>query len=517
MFAHNTARIVSAVLSGVLLVAAFPPFSFSALAFVALVPLLAAIDGVRPAAGFRLGLLAGFVLSFGLLYWVSFVEVRGTVFPLLLTGVVVLCLYLGCWWGLFAWLVSICRKGGSDLGLVLAPPLWTTFEFLRTLTRLGFPWGSLAYTQTDAVPFVQFASFTGIAGVTLWIVIQNVLVYRLLFRDTGARRVWTGCIIAALFLLPCVHGRTVLGRVQPPRERTVILVQANIDPNMKWEEGYRDTSFAAYDALTRDAVRRWQEAGGEEGGEYPPLVIWAETAVPSAVRFDASARYFVTGLARELGVPILTGAPDFQSERGKVSHYNAAFLALPSGEMDGEYRKLHLLPFGEMIPYDEVIPILRRVDLGEGDFSPGDEATVFEEPGGTSFGVLICFESVFPRLVRRFVLSGAEFVVNITNDGWFGRSAGPYQHASMAIFRAIEYRMGLARCANTGVSMIVDPYGRIVSKTRIFERAIVIDEVALRQGMTFYARHGDLLVLAAGAASLLLLLVRVARTRFTRS
>lgn len=513
MLVSSRPRVVSAVLSGLLLIAAFPPFEFGALAFVALVPLLVAIDGERPGRSFHLGLLTGFVLSFGLLYWVSFVQVRGTVFPLLLTGLFVLCLYLGCWWGVFASLVSLCRARSPGLALLLIPPLFTVLEFLRTLTSIGFPWGSLAYTQTNAIPFVQFASITGIAGVTFWIATSNVLFYRLFFRDRGLGRLWTAVVIGLLFLAPYLHSRAVLASAGEARERDIIIIQANIDPNLKWEEGYRDTSLAVYEALTRDAFRMWSQAEGEGRQEPPPLVIWAETAMPSVPRYDAVSHGLVTGLAAELGVPILTGAPDVGYEKGEAASYNAAFLALPTGDLDGAYRKLHLLPFGEMIPYDKVIPILRRIDWGEGDLTPGGEATVFREPGGTSFSVLICFESVFPRLVRRFVASGAEFLVNITNDGWFGRSPGPYQHASMAIFRAIEYRMGLARCANTGVSMIVDPFGRTRTRLGTFQRGVLTGSVALGTDPTFYARHGELVVLASGVICVALLVLQFARPR----
>ena len=202
----------------------------------------------------------------------------------------------------------------------------------------------------------------------------------------------------------------------------------------------------------------------------------------------------------------MTGFPDYERSPDGIKYYNSAMLVSPAGGIVDEYRKMHLVPFGEMIPFEDRIAILREINFGEGDFSPGRAYRVFGIDS-TKFAVAICFESIYPALVRKFVAGGARFVVNITNDEWFGASAGPYQHAQMAIMRSVECRVGLARCANTGVSMLVDPYGRVTGRTAIFERDTLIGDAVCGNGQTPYCRWGyiiDLMlfIVPAGVAAL---------------
>jgi apolipoprotein N-acyltransferase len=219
------------------------------------------------------------------------------------------------------------------------------------------------------------------------------------------------------------------------------------------------------------------------------MVVWPETAVPFHIKYQPAAFDEIGRLAAWKDVYLLFGVPDFERRGEDISFFNSALLLGPEGTLHGEYRKIHLVPFGEMIPFEDRLSWLKRIDLGEGDFSPGKAYTVFEIDG-SRFGVAICFESIYPELVRELVRRGANFVVNITNDEWFGASLGPYQHAQMAVMRAVEFRVGLARCANTGISMFVDPYGRILSRTELFKRRILTDGVAVGGRGTVYARIG---------------------------
>jgi apolipoprotein N-acyltransferase len=202
--------------------------------------------------------------------------------------------------------------------------------------------------------------------------------------------------------------------------------------------------------------------------------------------------YSIAAIAGVKGSHILVGCPDYEYDEGTPRYYNTAILISPAGAVEGEYRKIHLVPFGEMIPFEDRFDFLKRIDLGEGDFSPGTDLTVFTVDGDP-FAVAICFESIYPGLVGDFVRAGARFIVNITNDEWFGPSLGPSQHAQMAVMRAVEYRVGLARCANTGISMLVDPYGRVRRRTALFVRDVLSGPVEMGDGGTVYGRIGGLL------------------------
>jgi apolipoprotein N-acyltransferase len=200
----------------------------------------------------------------------------------------------------------------------------------------------------------------------------------------------------------------------------------------------------------------------------------------------------------ELNTPLLVGTNDYGVQPdGSIEYYNSAFLFTPHGGYPTIYNKIHLVPFSEKLPYDEYLGITKRIQLGQSDFSNGKELTIFRIPQG-SFATLICFESVYPGLVREFVNRGVNFLVNITNDGWFGKTHGPFQHARIAVFRAIENRIAIARCANTGISMFIDPYGRVKKPTRIYLRDLIVDSIPLKgkkvggwNTRTFYARYGD--------------------------
>jgi apolipoprotein N-acyltransferase len=232
------------------------------------------------------------------------------------------------------------------------------------------------------------------------------------------------------------------------------------------------------------------------------MVVWPETAVPLYVKHSSSYLDTISGLAAHTGSYILTGFPDYERTPDGIRYYNSAMLVSPAGRIIDEYRKIHLVPFGEMIPFEDRIALLREINFGEGDFSPGKIYRVFAVDS-SKFAVAICFESIYPSLVRKFVAGGARFVVNITNDEWFGASAGPYQHAEMAIMRSVECRVGLARCANTGVSMLVDPYGRVTRRTGIFQRDVLIGDVVCGKGATPYCKWGymiDLMLLVVPLA-----------------
>jgi apolipoprotein N-acyltransferase len=265
----------------------------------------------------------------------------------------------------------------------------------------------------------------------------------------------------------------------------VALIQGNIDQGQKWDRAAQESIFASYGALTREAA-----------APEVALIVWPEASTPFFFANDPVFRARQLGLVREEGRPLLFGSPTHAREAGQDIMYNSAFLVGPDATVWGRYDKIHLVPFGEYIPLRSLLFFLEKLVEGIGDFRSGTRYTVMAIPQGR-FSVLICYEAIFPDLVRQFVRQGAQFLVNITNDAWFGRSPAPYQHLSMVVFRAIEHRVPIVRAANTGISALIDPTGRLVQQTDLFTRAWITGRIApVENPATFYTRVGDVFAYA---------------------
>jgi apolipoprotein N-acyltransferase len=457
-----------AAVTGLLLLIAFYFLPF--FAFFAFIPLILVCRQQSSKRSFALGFTAGFVFSAGLLYWVLALEIPGKGW--LYAGVFLLFLYYGLCFGIFTFLANFLEKRYGELYLFLIPFIWTTVEFIRSLSaELGFPWGSLAYALTPYPSLVQFLSYTGVAGVTFFIIVVNVLLYYIIVKKKPILFV----AIIAIFALDYAWGRRFM-KITYPSNLKVAVIQSNIAPEVKLE-GNPKYRFALLDSLSRTATNC-------------DLIVWPETAIPGYMGLRTDKEKTVAEIVDSIGVAVIAGAARVDFDESPPALHNSAYLFGPDTGIVDFYDKIYLVPFGERLPFEDVFPALRRLHFGQGDFSHGKEFKVFSIPEG-KFSPLICFESIFPRLVRRFVHNGAQFLVNITEDSWFGRTAGPYQHSGMAIFRAIEYRMPLVRCGNSGVSFFVFPNGRVEQETQIFTRRVIISDIPLRQEETFYARQGD--------------------------
>jgi apolipoprotein N-acyltransferase len=465
----------------------FWPYRTGFLAFFILIPFLM-FSGLR--RGRARVLLNSFVFGLtyflGSLYWIAMLNKDQITVPWLrLPAALVLCLYLS----LFMILTGFLSRRLAVLGIpfeVAFALCWAGVEYLRSLGPLGFPWASIGYSQTPYLPILQQASVVGVYGLSFWIVLVNGMLTRMLL----ARKIKQVVAVVLVFVIPVIAGRAVLGLPTSHQGVSVSLVQPNISGSIKWDAAYQDSTMRILSALTVES-------------SPSTMVIWPETAVPFYIRHRPAAMTAVAALARHTGSYILLGFPDYEEEAGEIRFYNSAMLVSPWRQVAAEYRKIHLVPFGEMIPFEDRFPFLRRIDLGEGDFSAGTEHTVFEVDG-KRFGVAICFESIYPGLIRRLVDAGAGFIVNITNDEWFGPSLGPHQHAQMAVMRAVECGVGLARCANTGISMLVDPRGRVTARSRLFTQGTLTGTVAVATVRTPYLRVGRFLEVALASAALLL-------------
>jgi apolipoprotein N-acyltransferase len=499
----GAARGALAALSGVLLFLSFPKFGHGLVAFVALAPLLLALPGTRGRRAFGLGWLCGAVSGCGLLYWTAQVVVQfgGLSWPVALVCLLLLSAAYGLFHGLFAWTTAAwCARFGLP-GLLLAPVAWVATEVLRAYTFFRFPWCLLGYSQFEHLAVVQIASLTAVYGVSFVLVACSAaLAYARLEREGRApRRAIAG--LGALLILVLGFGALRLASSAEPAGTPlrVGLVQASIAQDEKWDPAFAFDNIEAHVELTR--------AAAAQGAR---LVVWPESAVPFRYDDTPVVRRALDDLARALRVHLLFGNDDAEGDFGSQRFYVGAKLLGPDGALRLRYHKMRLVPFGEYVPLQPLLTLggrhAARLVQQVADFTPGAEPVVGAAEGGT-LGALICYEAIFPDLARRFTARGAGLLVNVTNDGWYGRSSAPYQHFAMAAFRAVENGVYVARAANTGISGVVDPHGRVLARTELFERRALVQDVVLGApasgGRTFYARHGDVfafacLALAAG-------------------
>lgn len=486
----TSVRVLSALLSGSLLALAFPGIGDQGwLAFVALVPLLVASGGIRWQCAGALGFTAGLIFWLVTISWVAPTMVRYGSLPWPLAILILLGLagYLALYPAAFCLLLSRNLFRSGTVYVVVAASLWVAFEFLRTSLFTGFPWNLLGYSQHGNLPLIQMAAVTGVYGVSFVVMAVNAGLARTLLAPKNWHTLVGPLGTAGLFVVGAL-GYSWLWPLPDSGKPAipVAVVQGNIDQGIKWDPAWEDKTVALYKALTVQAARA-----------RPRFIVWPETAVPFFLREDPR-RAKIEAVARAAGAFLVVGAPDRHA--GKPQ--NSAFLVGPDGRMLGRYAKRHLVPFGEYVPLKKFLFFVNVVAGGAiGEFAPGREATVFSSPIGR-LGVTICYEAIFPAEVREFFLGGADFLVNITNDAWFGRSAAPAQHLAMAAFRAVENRAYLIRAANTGISAIVAPDGRIVQAAEIFTPRVLSGTITPRTGVSLYTRYGSLFAWGTVAVAL---------------
>lgn len=465
--------------SGFLLALAFPRTDWDGVAWVALVPLLVTALMHRPRVALGWGWLFGLVFFLVLLRWLQFTfRVYSAIpWPLTWAPAAALAAYCGLYAGGVAAAVAwIARRRSASLALATAPFLWVAGEWVRGHLMGGFPWGSLGYSQYLRLPVIQIAELGGVYAVSFLAVAVNAAL-------TGAlmlpwRRALAGLLIAGVLVGgTLVFGFARLGRALPSEGVAVAIMQPVIEQPLKWEAAHTVATLGIYFSLTRRLA-----------ADHPQLVVWPETATPTVLRRDPELGRALGQLARTVGAPLLVGSID-PSESRPDRYRNSAFLLTERGS-EGRYDKMHLVPFGEYIPLSGVIGFVRGWAEFIADLDPGTRAVVFPGPPAP-FGVVICYEGVFPELVREFVKGGARFMVNMTNDAWFGRTSGPLQHLAMYPFRAVEHRIAVVRSANTGVSAFIAPTGHIIRRLHLFDRDTMTERVPLRVGETLYSRFGD--------------------------
>ena len=489
--------IILAFISAVLLILSFPLTNLEFFAWFAFVPLFFALKSKNPSCGFLLSYLCGLIFFAGTIYWLVNVTFIGFVLAFL---------YLALYFGIFVLIITCYSLLATRYSLIYIPAVWVLLEYLRSHLFTGFGWALLGYSQYLNLPIIQIVNITGVWGVSFLVMMVNVLIYSLLdsrlsifIKKRKSTLPITYCTFAIFLLfLSLGYGFYRLYRMRESESRipiTISVIQGNIPQAIKWEETARGRILEEYLRLSRLAAF-----------DNPDLIIWPEAALPGILGMDTDIKRDLKAFVCDIHIPLLVGAITLDGG----NYYNNAILISEQGRFIQRYDKLHLVPFGEYIPLKRIFGFLEAI-VPIGDFNPGKEYTIFSfDPRGMRqnaihFSVLICFEDIFPQISRQFVKREADFLVNITNDAWFGNTSSPYQHLSASVFRAVENGVYLVRAANTGISGFITPEGRVYplidndSGRQTFVSGYKTRDIFpnLKQN-GFYAKWGDWLVLICG-------------------
>jgi apolipoprotein N-acyltransferase len=507
----NRKKIILAILSGLLLTGSFPKINLSWLAWFALVPLLISIHNLKWKDRFRLALITGLTHYLTLVYWLAYtMQIYGHLpwylsIPVLFLMSTYLTLYITVFATLLTRLHSmpvVCQ--------FLIPALWVSLEYVRSFLFTGFPWELMGCSQYDALHIIQISDIFGVYGVSFIVLLANTTIYLGFLYFTGKQ--WQESLvtrkhviaatlaavitITASFLYGSARMKSIdILSVNAPSEK-IAVVQGNIEQSLKWEPAFQVKTIRKYIRLSRATAQH-----------EPALIVWPETATPFYFFNNSRLSAMVIEGIQEIATHFLIGSPSFVQKINRIDYFNSAYLVAPNGKSSGRYDKTHLVPYGEYVPLRNWLPFLGKMVAQVGDFVPGKMGDTLGW-GDYKLGILICYEIIFPELARAVTRNGASLLVNITNDAWYGKTSAPYQHFSMAVMRAVENRRVLVRAANTGISGFIDPAGRVIASTELFEDAALTREVPMLKEITFYTRYGNLFAVVCLITTLFAILIK---------
>ncbi|MFA5059506.1 MAG: apolipoprotein N-acyltransferase [Candidatus Omnitrophota bacterium] len=474
------------LLSASFLVLSFPQFDIWIFAWVALIPLMAALDGKKILASFFLSYFTGVLFFAGTLFW--FIHVT-------LLGMILLILYFAVYFGLFGLGYYFFSKQAVLSKIFVLPSLWVILELARSRLLSGFGWVSMGHSQYKNLPLIQVADIAGMFVISFVVVMANVLFKEVMTKKLSRAYIKKEILIPAvlvIFVLTSflVYGSYRLNQPRTPAQFNIAVIQANIAQEMKWNEEFWPAILKKHLDLTQEAAQ-----------QKPDLIIWPETAFPGFVWESPELFSSLREVVAKNKIPLLLGLV-IQNDG---AYYNSAILINKDGKIIKQHDKLHLVPFGEYVPLRDVFPFL--ADLAPiGDFTPGMEYTLFPamveaKPKDRSIGdfsVLICFEDTVPEISAKFTQAKTNLLINMTNDAWFKDTKAPFLHLQAAVFRTIENRKNLVRAANTGVSCFIDEFGKITNYVqnkngkKTYVAGYATGDVALNTTQTFYTKHPDL-------------------------
>ncbi len=501
-----------AALSGLLLTGAFPKIGWDWLAWFALVPLLYTLKDRNAGAGFRLGFITGLIHFLTLLYWlVPVMRTYGYLPAYLSISILFLfAAFLALFVASFAAILS--RLGKTPVRcLVLIPLIWVALEYLRSFIFTGFPWELLGYSQFNRLQLIQISDILGVYGLSALIALVNgtvliTLLYVIKRRWLNTeinKRLAAGAISTLILAIALCWSyghwrlRTIDRQIAISPKTRIAVVQGNIDQAVKWDPAFQIDTVKKYNRLSSSIM-----------DQHPDLIVWPESATPFYFLYDIEPTELVFGGIQRAATDYLIGSPSFLQSNGRVKYFNSAYLIRPSTKHMSKYDKTHLVPFGEYVPFKKWLPFLGKMVAQVGDFKAGQEGKTLLWKTD-HLGVQICYEIIFPGLSRAMVKNNASLLINITNDAWFGKTSGPYQHFSMTVFRAVENRRTLIRSANTGISGFIDPAGRVMASTPLLEDAALVRSVPLIKTKTIYTRIGDLFAKGCFVLAAVLVLLEI--------
>lgn len=478
-----TKEILPVILSGALTALAFPKFDLFFLGWISLIPLFWVIRKKTPGKSFLLGWIAGFAFHLLLLYWIPSVPAYygGLSVTFSLIIYLAFALFLALLWGAFAALFSTIRMVYPRAVFLLAPFLWIVSEYTLTHFLTGFPWGLLGNCQYNNTLFIQSAAVLGVYGLSMLLVLfQSLFVYSMTFRKKAP-------FLFAVVLVLCVHLGGFLRLKTVPIENPAFkgaVIQGNVTAETDFTQLTTVQTLSLFDRhidLSRQAFSQGSE-----------LLIWPELSVPMCYTCDYGLhpeyRRRLTDFIQDTQCTFLVGTYEITQKQSLSFYYNTATCLGPDLNPTFHY-KMHLVPFGEYTPYKPVFSFISKFTHAIGELTPGHEY-VMHDFSGYRFGSPICYEIIFPDIVRNFVRKGATFLVTITNDGWYGISSAPYQHFAIAVIRAVENKRYLLRSATTGISGIIDPYGRILERSTLNTTTFLSADITPISQFTFYTRYG---------------------------
>ncbi len=487
------------------------------IAWVALVPLLVSIRDKTVGSAFRTGFLAGLVHYLTLLYWLVYTMQLYGGLPVYLAVPVLFLLaaYLSLWIGLFSSMV-VGFGNQKPYFWIAIPVFWVALEYMRGVLFTGFPWGLLGYSQSDILQIIQISDIVGVYGVSFLVVVSNTAVFLLYqalfnktrkdFRITMSMAMTSVILSIGLIAAAWYYGiwriQSLDHRIADQPAKRAAVIQGNIDQAVKWDSAFQAATIQKYIRLSCSAIQK----------SDPDLIVWPETATPFYFTYNQQLSNLIFAAAKETGKDFLIGSPSFKKSPEGTSYYNSAYLVDAKGKVTGKYDKVHLVPFGEYVPLKRFLFFVGKMVEQVGDFKAGEKGNTLAWDS-ERLGIQICFEIIFPSLSRSMVKNGATVLINITNDAWFGTTWGPYQHFSMAVFRAVENRRFLVRAANTGISGFVDPAGRVIESTALLENAVASEELVFLSKKSIYTRFGDFFATLCAAISAIMVMMALVSAR----
>jgi apolipoprotein N-acyltransferase len=517
-------RLGLAVAGGLMLAAAFPKIGMAGLAWLGPGAILFAARGAK--SPFVTGYVGGLAFTLGALHWLLFIPVR--FYPVL--GWLALCAYIGLYPAVWCWLCLRLEGNPGHAGDTPPPwswrvgwalscaAIWVALEMIQARLFSGFPWNLLGVSQYRMLPLIQLSSVAGVYGVSFlvtWGSVCLALTATRLLREPSKRFAWLADMalpLAVVTVLCAVGLARIASMPRPTRQLRVALVQPSIPQSMIWDEAESGARFQQVLDLSKLAL-----------ATKPDLLVWPEAATPKLIRYDRDIYEAVTNLAGAHRVWLVLGADD-ADPRGPTQavYFNSSFLVSPQGRIEASYRKRQLVIFGEYIPLVRWLPFMKWLTPIGGGFEAGDRVVPFDlRAPDARAATLICFEDVFPHLVREYATPETDFLLNLTNDGWFGKSAAHWQQAACAVFRAVENGLPLVRCANNGLTCWIDAAGAMHEvyfgdSKDIYGAGFKTAQIPLRpdsgpRPATFYNRHGDWLGWGCLALCGILFFPRLAR------